>query len=208
MQQPRTRALGIRLALASAVLVGCALIVLGVDRVRLLMANVQVADGDRLNFYAAMLGAVLGAILAIGGALLIEEIRLYMDGRSDRQLIRDALAELQLILEPIADDPITYEEPELWSSLSTKLSLESATLILADVTVVLTSAPSRARLSTFRQVSAINRTVETAAVLRDRLREAAGTEGSELASRMKASVKPVVERLLQQIEVASRELGH
>lgn len=200
------RRFGARLALIAGVMVAAVLIALGVDRVRMLMANARVPDGDRLNFYGAMLGAVVGAILAIGGALLIEEVRLYMDGRSDRRLIRDALAELQATFEPIADDPITLETPELWSAVSTRLALAEASLVLGDASAVLASAPSRARLGTFRQVSAINRVVEVAAALRSVLEPSNSGDDVDLADRMRHSIKPTVERLLQHIAVAVRVL--
>lgn len=195
-----------RLALIAAVAMAAALIALGVDRVRMLMSNAGVPDGDRLNFYGAMLGAVVGAILAIGGALLIEEVRLYMDGRSDRRLIREALAELEATFEPIADDPITFDGAELWSAVNTRVALSDALLVLGDASVVLASAPSRARLGTFRQVSAINRIVEVGATLRPALEGGVRADDAELAACMKDSIKPLAERLLQHIAVASRVL--
>lgn len=200
------RRFGTRLALIAGVVAAAVLIAFGVDRVRMLMGNARVPDGDRLNFYGAMLGAVVGAILAIGGALLIEEVRLYMDGRSDRRLIQDALAGLETTFEPIADDPITFEKPELWSVVNTRLALGEALLVLGDASAVLVSAPSRARLGTFRQVSAINRVVEVAAMLRAEIEDSARLSDDELAAVMKERIKPRVERLLQHIAVGSRIL--
>lgn len=200
------RSFGARLALIAAVVVAAVLIAFGVDRVRMLMGNARVPDGDRLNFYGAMLGAVVGAILAIGGALLIEEVRLYMDGRSDRRLIRDALAELRSTFEPIADDPITFEAPELWSAVNTRLALGQALLVLGDASSVLVSAPSRARLGTFRQVSAINRIIEVGPALRVALEGSVTAGDAQLAEMMQSNLKPAVERLLQHIAVASRML--
>jgi hypothetical protein len=206
---PSSRLIALRVGLVAIVILMATLVVLGIDRVRLLMENTRVADGDRLNFYAALLGAVVGAILAIGGALLIEEVRIYMAGRGDRKLIREALAELKAVLEPIADDPIGREDPALWSKIATEVALGGALPIVRDVTTLLASAPLQAKLDSFRQVSAINRVVENGRAVERAIGAVVqgATEGeAALPVQMEAAVRPAVERLLQNVDVALRAL--
>lgn len=163
------------------------------------------SGADRLEFLGSIVGAAVGAALAILGAIRLEDWKRKRDTNVYRRMMADALRELLSSLIPLTEN-VQVDADEFDASAFKRRGIN----LLRDVNdaiALLDLANQRSQLSDFqelRALQAVRRELQAQATVFEREQQVVGRHAPTrtIAQVFYNKVKPAAEALIQEIEQA------